>query len=82
MDAVHVQIAPATLAMFVDRGIRCQTKRDRQTDTMQVQKQGGGKPTTRLDLQSFVTQPEGISLTDGNCQSRQTLRRTEKAWNA
>lgn len=31
MDAVHVKIAPATLAMFLDGGIRRQTKRDRQT---------------------------------------------------
>jgi len=86
VDAVHVKIAPATLAIFVDGGIRRQTKRERErereTDTLQVQKQGGGKPTTRPDLHRVVTQPEGISLTDGNCQSRQTLRRREKAWNA
>jgi len=44
--------------------------RRRETDTLQVQKQGGGKPTTRPDLHRVVTQPEGISLTDGNCQSR------------
>jgi hypothetical protein len=55
---------------------------DRQIDTLQVQKQGGGKPTTRPDLHRVVTQTEGISLTDGNWQSRQTPRRTEKAWNA
>jgi len=33
VDAVHVKIAPATLAIFVDGGIRRQTKRDRQTGT-------------------------------------------------
>ena len=66
VDAVHAKTAPATLAVFVDGGIGRQTK----TDTLQVQKQGNGKPTTRPDLHRAVTQPEGISLTDGNCQSR------------
>ena len=32
MDAVHVKIAPATLAIFVDGGIRRQTKRERERD--------------------------------------------------
>ena len=82
VDAVHVENAPETWAMFVDWGIGRQTKRDRQTDTLQVQKQGGCTPTTRPDLHRVVTQPEGISLNVGNCQSRQTQRRTEKGWDA
>jgi hypothetical protein len=76
--AVYVKISHATLAVIVDGGIGRQTK----TDTLQVQKQGDGKPIIRPDLHRVVTQPEGISLTDGNYQSRPTPRRTEKAWNA
>jgi hypothetical protein len=32
IDAVYGNIASATLAMLVDGGIGCQTKRDRQTE--------------------------------------------------